>query len=212
MDKTTRIKNWLGLGSINIFGPPMSGKDTVGIRLAETIGARFLSSGLILRQAEKDHAEIRIMDQGFLAPTDAFYQIVLPYLSRPDLTDSPLILSSVGRWSGEEHAVISSASSAGHPIRAALLLQISEQDILNRWETAKLLGDRDGRADDISLDVFNTRLQEFRTKTMSVVQTYSDLGILIPITADQPRDTVLGEVLDKLAAFASHIPDSSPTA
>jgi cytidylate kinase len=48
------IKNWLGTGSINVFGLPFSGKDTVGIRLAELLGAKFLSSGLILRAAEKE--------------------------------------------------------------------------------------------------------------------------------------------------------------
>ena len=52
------IRQWLGTGSINVFGLPFSGKDTVGIRLAETIGARFLSSGLILRAAEKQDQDL----------------------------------------------------------------------------------------------------------------------------------------------------------
>ena len=48
-EKIETIKEWLGTGSINIFGLPMSGKDTQGIKLAETLGAKFLSSGLIIR-------------------------------------------------------------------------------------------------------------------------------------------------------------------
>ena len=38
------IKKQLGVGSINIFGLPFSGKDTVGKRLADDLGAVLLSS------------------------------------------------------------------------------------------------------------------------------------------------------------------------
>ena len=53
-EKIQKIKEWLGTGSINIFGLPMSGKDTQGIRLAEAIGAKFLSSGMIIRAMEQE--------------------------------------------------------------------------------------------------------------------------------------------------------------
>ena len=52
-EQLQKIKTWLGTGSINIFGLPMSGKDTVGIRLAERLGAKFLSSGIIVRAIEE---------------------------------------------------------------------------------------------------------------------------------------------------------------
>ena len=39
--KITLIKNWIGTGSINVFGLPFSGKDTVGVRLAEMIARSF---------------------------------------------------------------------------------------------------------------------------------------------------------------------------
>ena len=115
-EKIATIKDWLGTGSINIFGLPMSGKDTVGIRLAETLGARFLSSGIIIRAMEQSQNK-HYTDGGDLAPTDVFYQWVLPYFNREDLEDSALVLSSVGRWSGEEDAVIDSADAGGHPIK-----------------------------------------------------------------------------------------------
>ena len=52
-DRIKTIKDWLGTGSINIFGLPMSGKDTQGIKLAEALGAKFLSSGMIIRAMEE---------------------------------------------------------------------------------------------------------------------------------------------------------------
>ena len=36
-EKFEKIKEWLGTASVNIFGLPMSGKDTVGMRLAEKL-------------------------------------------------------------------------------------------------------------------------------------------------------------------------------
>ena len=51
--KIELIKAWLGTGSINIFGLPMSGKDTQGLKLAEALDAKFLSSGLIIRAMEE---------------------------------------------------------------------------------------------------------------------------------------------------------------
>ena len=58
-EKIQFIKEWLGTGSINIFGLPFSGKDTVGVRLAEDLGGRFLSSGMILRAAAEVDMELK---------------------------------------------------------------------------------------------------------------------------------------------------------
>ena len=100
------IKKWLGTGSINIFGMPFSGKDTIGIRLAEAIGAKFLSSGLILRTENKDDQEIQAeMASGQLIDTDKFRSIILPYIEKKELETFPLILSSVGRWSSGQSCV-----------------------------------------------------------------------------------------------------------
>ena len=38
-DKISAIKQWLGNDAINIFGVQFSGKDTLGVPLAEKLGA-----------------------------------------------------------------------------------------------------------------------------------------------------------------------------
>lgn len=196
------LKNWLGTGSINIFGLPMSGKDTVGIRFAELIGAKFLSSGLIIREHEKTTGD-DLTGSGALAPTDVFYDLVLPYFSREDLASFPLVLSSVGRWSGEETEVIAAAENSGHEIKAAILLQVSEKDVFNRWETANLLNDRGDRSDDKTKEIFDRRILEFREKTMPVILHYRDMGILVEVNADQDRESVFVDLINKLYNFAS---------
>ncbi len=196
-EKISKIKSWLGTGSINIFGLPMSGKDTQGIRLAEVLNAKFLSSGMIIRTMESETKQ-NYSENGELIPTNLFYEWVLPYLERRDLFGSPLVLSSIGRWAGEETQVMSVASGAGHDIKAAILLNISEADVENRFNASKTLNDRGERSDDKNLETFRTRLKEFREKTLPVLQHYKTLGLLIEVNGDQTREAVFEEIIDKL--------------
>lgn len=200
--KLAFIKEWLGTGSIDIFGLPMSGKDTVGLRFAELIGAKFLSSGLIIRAAEKENNK-NYTGNGQLAPTDVFFDLILPYFEREDLKDFPLVLSSVGRWSGEENEIMSVAKNSGHEIKAVVLLQISEQDIMNRWEAANFLKDRGEREDDKDKATLENRMREFREKTIPVVKHYKELDLLVEVRADQYREEVLTEFINKLYDFAT---------
>lgn len=200
-EKIQQIKTWLGTGSINIFGLPMSGKDTVGIRLAEAIGGKFLSSGLIIRKMEEAQHH-NLTGKGELIATDTFFDWVLPYFNRGDLKDYPLILSSIGRWHGEEETVIDRAKTSGHEIKAAVVLNISEADVMNRWEAAQMIQDRGKRIDDEKPEVFQKRLEEFRDKTRPVLLHYRDLGLLVEVRGDAERDAVFEELVNKLYYFS----------
>lgn len=202
MDEQIReIKNWLGIGSINIFGLPMSGKDTVGVRLAEALGAKFLSSGIIIRAMEQATGNSMSHD-GTLIPSNVFFDWVLPYFEREELWKFPLVLSSIGRWAGEEDEVMAVARNSGHSIRAAIELQLSDQDVVGRWEAAKLLGDRGLRADDADPEIFQRRIDEYHEKTLPVLKHYQQLGLLVSVPAALPRDQVYKKVVEALASFA----------
>ncbi|MBQ3293048.1 nucleoside monophosphate kinase [Candidatus Saccharibacteria bacterium] len=198
--KVAEIKKWLGTGSINIFGYPMSGKDTQGVKLAEAVGGKLLSSGIIIRANEIEKHK-KLTDTGNLIPTNIFYEWVLPYFEREDLKNYPLILSSIGRWFGEEDTVLETAEKAGHPIKAAVLLNISEADVLDRFHKLQILNDRGERQDDKDLGVFKTRLEEFRLKTMPVLEHYKMMGMLINVNGDQSREAVFTEMIDKLYEY-----------
>lgn len=199
-EKIEMIKNWLDTGSLNIFGLPMSGKDTVGMRLAEDLQAKFLSSGIIIRAYEAEQNE-DMTGSGKLIPTNTFYDIILPYFSRKELQNDSLILSSVGRWSGEEDKIMEAARVGGHEIKAVIMLDLTEEEVKKRFRAAKELNDRGGRADDANMEVFETRLAEFREKTMPVLNHYDELKMLIKVPANQSRDEVYDTVIEKLIEF-----------
>ena len=206
-EKLQSIKTWLGTGSINIFGLPMSGKDTVGVRLAEDLNARFLSSGMIIRDMEKE-TKNDMTGNGELIPTNLFYEWILPYFFREDLKENALILSSVGRWSGEENEVMESAKTSGHEIKAAVILDTAEAEVMKRWEIVNSLGDeaRTVREDDKSPETFKVRIKEFNEKTKPVLDHYEELGLLIKVDGNKDRESVYQEMVDAIYAFSQKLP------
>lgn len=199
-DKISKIKDWLGKSSINFFGLPMSGKDTVGERLATDLGAKFLSSGIIIRAYEAEQ-NAHMTENGQLIPTNVFYDIILPYFSRDELKKNSLVLSSVGRWFPEEDKVMEAAKQGGHEIKAVILLDLSEVEVKKRFEAAKELNDRGERADDANLEIFEIRIKEFQEKTVPVLKHYEELGLLIKVSAMGSREEVYNSVVNALTDF-----------
>ena len=202
MDKSKidSIKTWLGSGAINIFGTPFAGKDTQGKALAKLFGAEFISGGHIFRSQEKlEHMQQHI-DSGKLVPTADYLATILPYLSQPMFANRPLILSSIGRWRGEEKAVMQALITSKHPVRAILLVTLDEKEIWQRWENAKHIQDRGIRADDHP-EALKIRLEEYRDKTLPVIDFYRQKDLLIEVNGDQNPDVVTNEIIDKLYAF-----------
>lgn len=196
--KIAQIKAWLGTGSINIFGLPFAGKDTHCRELADLFGGVVIGGGDILRsKTTPSHVQEHIA-KGALAPTDEFRRIVLPYFSRNEFKDKPLILSSVGRWHGEEAGVLESTAESGHPLRVVICLKITVSEVRQRWKVAQGLKDRGERSDDAE-HVLDNRIEEFQSKTVPVIEFYKGQGMLIEIDGMPARADVLKAILDQLA-------------
>jgi adenylate kinase len=190
------IAGWLGTGSINIFGLPFSGKDTHGTKLAELFDAALISGGDILRNSPSSTDIKNHIAQGNLAPTDQYLAVVLPYLSGPNFAGRPLILSSVGRWHGEEDSVMEAAAASGHPIKAVIYLSITSSEAMKRWQLAER-----GREDDAAEDILLRRFDEFEQKTLPVIEYYRQKGLLIEVDGLPPIEKVTDDMLSKLAAI-----------
>lgn len=206
--KIAEIKKWLGNGSINIFGRPYSGKDTHGKELAKTFGGVLVGGGDILRSREGlDHIREHIA-KGFLAPTDEYLEVVLPYLSQKKFKSHPLIMSSVGRWDGEQEAVTEAALESGHQLKAVIHLKISEDESLKRWQLTQR-----GRHDDMDEHVLLTRFSEYKEKTLPVIGYYRQAGLLIELNGEPPIAEVSRDIIDQLwrksQAFSVSVPKST---
>jgi adenylate kinase len=196
-DHLQKIKNWLGTGSINIFGLPFAGKDTHGRKLAELFEASLLSSGEVFRNSELEPEVKTTLDAGLLPSSDIFFHVFTPYLSKSEFAGQPLILSSVGRWIGEEKGILEAARSAGHPIKAVVYLHLDEKMVHKRYEASLETGDRGERADD-EAHKLETRINEFNDKTLPVIEEYRKLGLLIEVNSDATKSEVLESILARL--------------
>lgn len=197
------IKEWLGTGSINIFGLPFAGKDTHGAVLAQIFDGPLISSGDVLRNSDISAELRKSLDAGDLFPTDEFRRIVTPYLSNSEFEGRPLILSSVGRWIGEEQGIIQAAEKSGHPIKAVIYLHAGEEVVYRRYAKSQEKGDRQNRADDSNKDILVNRINEFNTKTVPVVEVYRQMGLLIEVNSDAEKHEVMENILARLFLMAT---------
>lgn len=197
------IKSWLKTGSINIFGLPFAGKDTHGSTLAELFDAPLIGGGEILRSGALPPELKKDFDAGILTPQDEYLRIVTPYLSKEEFEGKPLILSSVGRWIGEEEGVLKATEASGHPTKAVIYLHLAEDVVHRRWARSQEKGDRGGRADDAE-HVLDTRIQEFQQKTLPVIEEYRKRNILIEINSDAEKHQVIECILARLLVLASN--------
>lgn len=203
-DHLEKIKKWLGTGAINIFGLPFAGKDTHGHELAQLLDAPLLSSGEVFRSSREvlSPEDLATLDTGGLPPSDVFLKLFTPYFKKQEFNDRPLILSSVGRWIGEEQGIIQAAEESGHPIKAVVYLHLKESTVYERQAASQEIGDRGDRPED-AVHVLETRINEFNEKTLPVIDVYRDKGVLIEVDSDASKDEVLKSILARLF-MASH--------
>ncbi|MDQ3093672.1 MAG: nucleoside monophosphate kinase [bacterium] len=196
--KIEKIKSWLGSGTINIFGLPFSGKDTHGKELALYFDGALIGGGDILRSSHGPEHIKKHISTGQLAPTEEYLSIVLPFLKQEKFANKPLILSSVGRWEGEEKSILKATSESGHPTKAVLLLIVSTEESKRRWE----LSER-GRHDDQEEAVLRTRFNEFSEKTLPAIEKYREKGLLLEIDGKPAVQDVTEDIIDKLYTLAN---------
>ncbi|MBP9813318.1 nucleoside monophosphate kinase [Candidatus Nomurabacteria bacterium] len=197
------ISDWLKTGSINIFGLPFAGKDTQGKILAEMFNGVVISGGDILR-SNKDNQELQqIMASGQIIPSDLWEQIVVPYLANSEFDNKPIILSEVGRLAGEELVVEKATKEAGHEQKAVILLNLSDEEVWNRFEASQKSQDRGQRADD-NKAVIQTRLDSYHNLVKPVIDYYRQNGSLIEIDGSLAKEEVTAAILDALELRANN--------
>lgn len=194
--KINKIKQWLASGSIDIFGRPFAGKDSQCIELVKLLGGKVISGGDILRASKTTSIELKNqIDNGKMAPTQEYLNIVTNYLSRSELSGKPLLLSAVGRWHGEEYSIMQALDKSNHPLKLVIYLNITNEESYRRWTMLEDFNDRPNRADDTK-EILKIRNQQFSEKTLPVIQYYRQFNMLIEIDGNQSRGEVTEDIIE----------------
>lgn len=199
-DQVEAIKSWLKSGSINIFGMPFAGKDTLAHNLSRELDAPVVSGGDILRSHSDQETIKKLMSTGQLFPTDYYLGIILPYISQATFAGKPLILSSVGRWSGEEPTIIHACTEAGHPLRAVIHLQVEPDIVWQRFEASQTQQDRSHRHDDAA-HILEVRLKEYTEKTLPVLDFYRGQDLLVEMDGHKKIEDTTADALKHIYRF-----------
>ena len=192
-----------------LLAPPGAGKGTQGERLEAWSGASHIAAGDLLRaQARAEDPlgrEIAAHQaRGDLVPD----QIVIDVLT-PAVVDAAAhggyILDGFPRTLPQAIAAADLAARLGVTLDAAVYLYAPD-DVL----TLRLLdrASQSGRSDDRA-DVIRHRLQVFAETTGLLVPYYTERGILVPVDADQPPDSVTTDIeagLSKLSLSPDPLP------
>ena len=196
VNKINKIKQWLGSGSIDIFGRPFAGKDSQCLELAKVFGGKVISGGDILRSSKETSKLLKNnIDNGKMAPSNEYLEIVTNYFNKKELFGTPLMLSSVGRWHGEEYPIMQALEKSNHPLKLAIYLNISNEESYRRWMMLKDFNDRPNRADDTK-EILKIRNQQFNEKTLPVIQYYRQLNMLVEVDGNKSRHEVTKDIIE----------------
>jgi len=194
--KINKIKQWLGSGSIDIFGRPFAGKDSQCLKLAEMLGGKVVSGGDILRNDKEASTSLKDkQNNGKMAPTSEYLGIITKYLNKSELSGKPLLLSAVGRCHNEEYQVMQALEKSNHPLKLVIYLDISNEESYRRWMMLKDFNDRPNRTDD-KKEILRIRSQQFNEKTLPVIEYYRQFNLLIEIDGNRPRSEVTNDIVN----------------
>jgi adenylate kinase len=191
--------------SILIFGPPGSGKGTIG-RFLSSAGSHFhLSSGDIFRGLSPESPAGKLFHQyaskGLLLPDSITVDIWNYYVGGLIATNKYhpgqqlLLLDGIPRTLNQA-ALLESYVDIKHVI----VLDLDDQDeLLRRMQRRAKI---EGRHDDSNIDVLTTRMEIYRKETAQVLSQYPE-ELISRFNAQQKPLEVLRDILARLCHILS---------
>jgi adenylate kinase len=188
-----------------LLGPPGAGKGTQGQRLSEDFGLPYIATGDMLRAAVKDQSELgkraaSYLAEGELLPDEIIIEVIIDCISGDQARDG-FLLDGFPRTIGQAEALEQSLSEVGRHLTAALLIEVSDQEVVHRlagrrvcvkaghnyhldFDPPKHEGvcDQDGsrlvQREDDQEETIRRRLQVYHRQTAPLVEYYDDQGLL----------------------------------
>jgi adenylate kinase family enzyme/uncharacterized protein YecT (DUF1311 family) len=180
------------------MGPPLSGKSTVGARLASSLGGALLSTGAVIREhlasATADDLLAQHVKNGTLAPAALTDDVLLAAFRKLAADESvrAIVVDGYPRAPDQIAEAAALFARAGlAPISTAVLLEIDKGAALAR------LAGRPARPDDA---VALARFERFAADSAALVAHFHARDLLVRVDARGSPDDVFSDVLSAVKA------------
>ena len=163
-----------------MLGAPGSGKGTQASRLAETTGARHISTGELLRaevaaDSPLGHRVAGYLDAGELVPDEILLNLTLP-LVEAAATECGYLLDGFPR-SVEQARELAGSVSRQAEVAKVVFLSVPRDELVSRL--LRRAAEQD-RSDDTA-EVIHRRLQVFEEETSSLIDYYRQADLLVTV-------------------------------
>lgn len=176
-----------------VLGAPGSGKGTLSKELKKDYDFSHLSTGDIIRNSDDPELK-KIIEGGNFVPDDMMIKILRRELRGLDLSKG-IILDGFPRTIKQAKRLDSMLGKMGLGLNHAVYLEISDDVAKDRIRNR---AKKEDRKDDSSEEVINKRFDEYKEKTLPLVDFYEKSRKLVRINAEGGKDDVLQKVVERL--------------
>jgi adenylate kinase len=178
--------------NIVLLGKPGSGKGTQGNLLAKEFGLVYISTGKLLRQEIAEGTEIGkiakpYMDKGEIVPDEIPIQLI-----ERKIKENPQAKGFV--FKGFPRTIVQAYILDGLLERENMSISALIEMKISTLEAVKRLSERakteKARPYDASTELIVNRLEQYKTKTLPVIDYYKNLGKYTSVRAEGPEREV----------------------
>jgi adenylate kinase len=166
--------------------------------LVEHLGVPHISTGALLRDAQKQGTELgiqakAIIDKGDLVPDEMMLGLVEERLSQDDVKNG-FILDGYPRNVAQAKSLDAMLERLGKPVQEAIHIDVDPEIIIERIARRAKLEDR---SDDTEETVKN-RLRVYAEQTAPVADYYEEMGLLTRVWGHGEIEEILQRILSVL--------------
>lgn len=178
---------------IVLFGPPGSGKGTLAKELKDKYGMKHISTGDLIRNSDDEEIK-EIVASGKFVSDSQILKLLRKAIKEEDL-ESGIIFDGFPRTVSQAPKLDSLLGKKGVGLNYAVFLDVPEDVAKDR---IKGRAEKEDRKDDSDPKVIEKRFEEYKEKTLPLIEVYEKSKKLFKVDGTKGTEEVLKKVKNKL--------------